>query len=96
MPTRRPGASEVTPASERLDDAHDLVARHDRQMDVGQLAVDDVQIGAADAAGLDAHADLARAGQRIGPLFKRERLPGRCKNHCLHDTLPKAQSRRLS
>ena len=35
------------------DPADDLVAGHDRRPDVGQLAVDDMQIGATDAAGLD-------------------------------------------
>ena len=48
--------------AELLDDADDLVAGNDRQPLVRQLAVDDMQIGAADAAGLDADQHLAGPG----------------------------------
>ena len=41
-----------------VDDADDLVTGHDRQTRIRQLAVDDVQVGPADAAGLDADQDL--------------------------------------
>ena len=50
------------------------MAGDDRQRDVRQVAIDDVQVGAADGAGLDPHADLARGGMRIGPLLERKRL----------------------
>ena len=43
---------------------HDLVAGHERQLRVGQLAVDDVQVGAADAAGAHLEEHLARRPAR--------------------------------
>ena len=46
--------------AERLDRADDLVAEDERQCRVGQLAVDDVQVGAADAAGPHPDQHLAR------------------------------------
>ena len=64
------------PGADLLDDAHDLVPRHDRQADVRQFAVDDMQIGAADAAGFDAHDDLARGGDRVGSFDQRKPLAG--------------------
>ncbi len=50
-PTRWPGASAVDAGPDRHHAADDLVTGHDRQLRVRQLAVDDVQVGAADAAG---------------------------------------------
>ena len=44
--------------------AHDLMPRHQRQLGMGQFAIDDVQIGAADAAGPDLHENLPRPGLR--------------------------------
>ncbi len=82
-PTRSPGAS-ATPAPDRLDPADDLVTRDDRQLRIGQLAVDDVQVGAADAAGLDAQPDLPGAGIRIGPILEREPLAGPPQHHRAH------------
>ena len=38
--------------------AHDLVSRNDGNTRLGQLTVDDVQIGAAHAASADLHANL--------------------------------------
>ena len=52
--------------AEPLDEADDLVAGNDRQPLVRQLAVDDVQIGAADAAGLDADQQLRRPRRGLG------------------------------
>jgi hypothetical protein len=48
------------PAVQRLAD--DLVAEDERQLRVGQLAVEDVEVGATDAAGADANRHLARPG----------------------------------
>jgi len=89
MPTRPPGRQRGDAGSQRLDDSHDLVARHDRQADVGKFAVDDVQVGTADAAGLDPHADLTRAGQGLGSAFEVEGPAGGGEDHCLHDALPR-------
>ena len=43
---------------------------------VGQLAVDDVQVGAADPAGVHAEQHLSRAGLRLGELGRPQRAPG--------------------
>ena len=45
-----------------VDPADDFVARDDGRQRVRQLAIDDVQIGAANAAGQDTHADFAGPG----------------------------------
>ena len=68
--------------------AHDLVARDQRQLGVGKLAVDDVKIGAADRAGLDPHQHLARAGNRIGELGRTQRPARRVEHHGEHGITP--------
>ena len=65
--------------------AHDLVAGDQRQLGVRQLAVDDVQIGAADRAGLDPHQDLARAGDGVGEPGRAQRLARGVEDHGEHD-----------
>src|SRR5439155_20998249 len=52
-------ASRPGPAA--LDLAHDLVAGDDRRSHERQVALDDVEVGAADTACGDPHADLAGA-----------------------------------
>ena len=64
-PTRAP-ASKREPPLEHLAD--DLVAGDERQLRVGELAVDDVQVGPADAAGAHAQQDLPGFGLRIRKL----------------------------
>ncbi len=64
-------ADAVAEAVERADD---LVTGNDRQLRVGEVAIDGVQVSPADSAGFDPHADLAWAGPRLGPLFKFQRL----------------------
>ena len=57
--------------------ADDLVAENERQLRVGELAVDDVQVGAADAAGAHAEQHLARARARAaGARAGRSGAPG--------------------
>ncbi len=51
--------------ADRLDDAGALVAEHHRPRP-HPLALDDVQVGAADADGVDAHERVARPGPRRG------------------------------
>ena len=65
--------------------AHDLVAGDQGQLGVRQLAVDDVQIGAADRAGLDPHQDLARAGDGVGEPGRAQWLAGSVEDHGEHD-----------
>src|SRR5205814_5557458 len=52
--------------SRALDPADDLVSGHDGRPRGRQLALDDVQVGAAHAARAHADQDLARAGRRRG------------------------------
>ena len=76
--------SERHAGADRLDPADDLVPRHDRQLGVRQLAVDDMQIGAADAAGLDPQSDFARPRLGLGPLLHDELLAGPPQHHRAH------------
>ena len=54
--------------------ADDLVARHDRQLGMRELAVNHMQIRAADPASRDLDHDFARAGRWNRPLAHDERL----------------------
>ena len=57
--------------AQRLDGGHDLVAGHQRQARQRQLAVDDVQVGAAHRAGT--HAQQHLAGARRGRVARHHR-----------------------
>jgi branched-chain amino acid aminotransferase len=70
--------------AERVDAADDLVARHDGQRAAGKLAIDDMKIGAADGAGLDPDADLARTGTGQGAVFPDERRADLVQDHRPH------------
>jgi hypothetical protein len=74
-----------------LDRTDDFVSRHDRQLRVGQLAVDDVQVGAADAAGAHLHDDLAGSGSRPGHFDQSQRLAGPLQAHGSHRRLLSAR-----
>src|SRR5205823_2590244 len=50
----------LTAVAERVDHADDLVAGNDRQAGQVEVALDDVQVGAAAPARVHAHAHLAR------------------------------------
>ena len=62
--------------AQRRHDTDNLVAGYQRQLGIGQLAIDDVQIGAADTAGLHLDQDLAGAGRRRGQRRRFERRAG--------------------
>jgi hypothetical protein len=47
---------------------NDFVPRHQRQLGFGQIPIDNMQIGPADAAGVDANQDLLRAWLRNGQI----------------------------
>ena len=64
--------------------AHDLVAGHERQPVRRQLAVDDVQVGSAHAAGMHAQEQLAGGRLRRGHVLELQRLAGRVKHHRAH------------
>ena len=64
-------------SARRHDPADDFVPWHDRQGRVRQFAVDEVQVGAAHAAGFHLEQDLPGAGLRDRQLATFELLPGR-------------------
>ena len=64
--------------------ADDLVAHHQRQLRLGEVAVEDVEVGAADAAGADLELDLAGTGGGVGQLSQPERLPLPLEDHRPH------------
>jgi hypothetical protein len=66
------------------DRAHDLVSEDERELGLGQLAVDDVQVGAADPAGLDCEQQLPGSRDRFGQLGERQRLARPLQHHGLH------------
>ncbi len=78
---------EVDAFARRLDAADNLVPRHDRQLGIGQLAVNDMQVGAAYAAGFDPNPNLPRSGRRIGPLLHRQPFAGPPEDHGAHDQM---------
>jgi len=63
------------------------VAGDDRHLWVGQLAIDDMQIRAADAAGGHLHANLAWSGLAVGEIRQLERGPKLLQHHRLHGVL---------
>ena len=93
-PTRAPGLS-VDALARRLDPADDLVPRHDRQFGIGQLAVDDMQVGAADAAGFDREAGSGPGpGSGSGRSSIDEPLAGSPEDHGAHDRIRLQAERR--
>src|SRR5262249_39962971 len=65
--------------ADRDDLADALMAEDQRQRRLGELTVDDVEVGATDAAGEDAEQDLSGTGERLGNLGLLERLLGSAK-----------------
>jgi GNAT superfamily N-acetyltransferase len=61
------------------------VAEHERQLRARELAVDDVQVGPADAARADAQQHLPCSGRRLGELLAPERRPCHVEHQCPHD-----------
>ncbi len=79
-------------AADRIDPADDLVAGDDRHDGIGQLAVDDVQIGPADAAGGDAKADFTGSGKAVRKLRPFESLTELLQHHRMHRILRRGSS----
>src|SRR2546430_5162248 len=67
LEARRPGAR-------ALDPADDLVAGNDRRPDERQVALDEVEVGATDAARADPDEDFVRARLRDRPPLEAEGL----------------------
>lgn len=72
--------------ADRLDAPDDLVSRHDGVDGLGQVAVDDVDVGPADRAGLDPDAQLARPGVRVRTLLRDEGRTDLPQDHGQHRT----------
>jgi len=70
--------------ADRVDAPDDFVSWNDGQLRLSQLTVEHVQIGTADAAGTDPHANLARARLTVGQLAPFECGPGPLQHHRLH------------
>jgi hypothetical protein len=73
------------PLPHRGDPPDDLVAGHDRKLRVRQLAVDNMQIGTADAAGHDLDQDFAGRGRERAPLAHDQRRVRFLEHHRAHD-----------
>ena len=69
---------------EYLDAADNFVAGDHGVFDVRQFAIDDVQVGPANAAGAHTHADLSVIRKRIGALLRLQRRTRRRQNHRVH------------
>ncbi len=74
------GRETIDAGADRGDDADDLMAEHEGQLGMGQFAVEDVQVGATDAARTNLQEHLPVARLRHGQLGRHER--GVC---CLQD-----------
>jgi hypothetical protein len=71
--------------SDTFDPADDLVTRNDRQLGLGELTVDHVQIRPEHPAGGHLHQHLAEARRTFGHLHRAQRQSGPFQHHCLHD-----------
>jgi hypothetical protein len=72
-----------------VDDlADDLVAEDEGLLDEGEVAFEDVQVGAADSAGEDAEEDVARGEGGCGDVFELEGLVGGVEDGGFHEWLP--------
>ena len=79
-PDRQPGDAGANPGHL----ADDLVPRDDRVAERRQLAVGDVEVGPADAAGQDAEQHVVRAGLRRGPFARDQWCAGTLHHHGQH------------
>jgi hypothetical protein len=69
---------------DHIDPADDLVARDDRHFRIGQFAIDDMQVRAADAAGGNLDSNLTRPGLPIGEIGPFKSSPKLLQHHRLH------------
>ena len=78
-----PGGSRARP----LDSAHDLVADHKRQLGICELAINDVEVGAAHGTGGDPDQDFLRSWLRIGQRHEPQRLLDGFEHHRPHQAI---------
>ncbi len=91
MPTRWPSSKRDAPATESLDGADDLVPGDDTGRVRREVALGEVQVGAADAAHGDPDEDLARAGSGSARSPNRSGPPSigpTCSTHHARTALP--------
>ena len=62
------GCKPADSGTEGVHPTHDLVARNDGEGVLGEVSLYDVQVGAADPAGLDLDRQLARSRPRLGQI----------------------------
>jgi len=74
--------------SYRIDPANDLVTRNNWHMRIGKLAIDDMQVGPANAAGGDLDPNLPWPGLPVRQLCPYKRSFELGQHHCLHDVYP--------
>ena len=72
---------------DHIDTADDLVAGDDRHLRIGQLAIDNMQVCAADAAGGNLDSNLTRPRLPIGKIGPFKRSPKLFQHHRLHGVL---------
>jgi hypothetical protein len=77
----------VDTGSECIDPADDLMSGYDWIADIGKVAVYDVQVGPAHAAGAYLDAYLARSGDRVRPFLKCQDRAARGESHRIHVTI---------
>src|SRR5262249_5234856 len=77
-------------AADEIDAADNLMAGDDRITDVGQFAVNHMQVRTADAAGTDLHPDLAVAGDRVRSLIHPQPRSRSGQHHRTHQSLRSA------
>ncbi len=81
-------AQRVDTGTERIDAPDDFVAGNDGQLGFRQLAVDHMQVGAADAACAHRDADLSGSGQAIRQLRPFQGGARFSQQHRVHGVLP--------
>jgi len=68
----------------RIHTPDDLMAGNERAASLGQVAIDHMKVGAADAAGADPQPQLARGRLGIGASFRAQAGPGMIEHHREH------------
>ena len=99
-----PRNADTVAARERIDRgagidhrADDFMTGNDRRARVRELAVDDVQIGSTDAAGVDFHQQLARRRDRSADVQELERSMRGIEHHRVHrDPPPERESESIA
>ena len=84
MPTRAPGANRSAASPRAVHDPDCLVPGNQRKPGVGELPVDDVQVGAADAAGRDRDEHLSEPRLGIGEVGRPQGLSAGIEHHGAH------------